>query len=152
MVNRQKEIRLSRTKLGRWVRKILREIGLKRVHLSLVLVNDSEIRRFHERFLGQDCSTDVLAFEPPKRFVPRPDPSFLGDVIVSIEAAKKAGPRFGNRWDEELLLYICHGVLHLRGYRDSTRREKARMERKQEAILQKTLGKQWRSKERKRLF
>ena len=136
-----------------WTRKILELVGLKRARLSLVLVDDSQIRRYHRRFRGHDWPTDVLAFEPRRgKYLPETDTPFFGDVIVSVQTAKRVAPRFGNRWDEELLLYLCHGILHLRGYRDSTPRQKVRMEKKQETILRKALGGRWRSKKRKRLF
>lgn len=104
-----------------------------------MIVSDNEMRRFHRRFMGVNTPTDVLAFEP-------------GDVVVSIDTAKRVAPRYGHLWDEELLLYICHGILHLMGYRDHGKAEKARMDRKQEKILEQVLGKKWRSKKRKLLF
>ena len=146
-------IRLSKTRLLRWTRKILESAGLKGSSLSLVLMDDFGIRRYHRRFLGQDRATDVLAFEPAAgHFSPGGKIAFLGDVIVSVETAKRAAPRFGNRWEEELLLYICHGILHLTGFKDSTPLQKARMERRQKAVLQKVLGRRWRFRRRKPLF
>jgi len=142
--NRQNKKRVSEAKLAGWIRKILKRMGWKKVSLSLALVTDSEIRRLHRQFMGIDSVTDVLAF-PQKK-------PFLGDVVVSVETALRVGPYFGNRWDEELLLYVCHGILHLKGYRDSTARKKARMDKKQESILKEILGAKWRSKKRKPLF
>ena len=128
-------------------------MGLKGNSLSLVLVGDSEIRRYHRRFLGEDRATDVLTFEPAAgHFPPGGKIAFLGDVMVSVETARRVAPRFGNRWDEELLLYLCHGILHLTGFKDSTPLEKARMERRQRTVLEKVLGGRWRSKKRKLLF
>lgn len=150
---RQKRIRLSPAKLARWIEKMLGLLGWKRVGLSVVITNDSEIRRLHGRYLGDDRPTDVLAFgQAAEKFFPQRGVPFLGDVVVSAEMARRIGPRFGNRWDEELLLYLCHGVLHLMGYRDSTPQRKAHMEAKQQRILRKLLGRQWRSKKRKPLF
>lgn len=151
--NRQKKTRISKAKLARWTEKILKLIGWKSVGLSLALVNDSEIRGLHRLFLGEDWPTDVLAFgQIEGKFIPQRGIPFLGDVVVSVETARRAAPQFGNRWDEELLLYVCHGILHLMGYRDSTSVKKAKMDKKQETILRKVLGKKWRSKRRKLLF
>jgi len=116
----------------------------------LVLTGDREIRRLNRRYLNHDRATDVLAFPPlPSALGKLP---LIGDVMVSVERAQAAGPGYGNQWDEELLLYLCHGVLHLRGWRDSTPAEKAGMDRKQTATLLKVLGKKWRSKNRMPLF
>ncbi|MBI2166797.1 MAG: rRNA maturation RNase YbeY [Candidatus Omnitrophica bacterium] len=151
--NRQKRIRILRPRLLRRVREVLARLGWKRAGLSLLLVDDAEIRRLHRRFLGQDRATDVLAFgqQEGKPFPGRGTP-FLGDVVVSVETARRAGPEYGNRWDEELLLYLCHGILHLMGWQDSTPAQRARMDRKQQNLLRKVLGARWRSKNRKLLF
>lgn len=151
--NRQKRIPISQTKLKRWAEKILRVVGWKKVSLSIVLVRDSEIRRLHRRFMGVDEPTDVLAFgQLEGKLFPQPGIPFLGDVVISIETARRAAPQFGNRWDEEVLLYLCHGILHLMGYRDSTSGRKAEMDRKQQQILKRILDGRWRSKKQKRLF
>lgn len=149
----EKRTKFSQKKLIRWVQKILHHLGWEKVRCSLVLVNDSQMRRLHARFLGKDRTTDVLAFRQMEATsFPHKGLPFLGDVAVSIETAKRVGPSFGNRWDEELLLYICHGILHLMGYQDSTSRAKAKMEKKQETILKEVLRRRWRSKRPKPLF
>jgi len=151
--NRQKRFSVSRPGITRWTRKILRALGWKRAGLSLVLVNEAQFRRLHRKFLGKDQASDVLAFgQREGKFFPQPGVPFLGDVVISVERAKQVASEFGNRWDEELLLYLCHGVLHLTGYRDSTPQGKARMDAKQKEILRKVLGRTWRFKRRKPLF
>lgn len=155
ILNLQRKVRLSLSGLGVWTGKILKELGWRRIRLSVAVVDDSQISRLHHRFLGVKGPTDVLAFSQTEG---RAFPGwgwgalFLGDIAVSVETAKRAGPKFGNRWDEELLLYITHGVLHLMGYQDSTARRKAKMDNRQEKVLEKVLGKKWRSKRRKPLF
>lgn len=76
----------------------------------------------------------------------------MGEVVVSVETAKRRAPEFGNRWEEELLLYVSHGMLHLMGWRDATPREREKMHRREKEILRKVLGPQWRSRRRKPLF
>jgi len=152
--NRQRKIRISAVGIVRWTRRLLRVLGWKHLALSLAVVDDRQMRRLHHEYLGRDASTDVLAFGGGGRsqFSTGVRTPFLGEVVVSIDRARKRAPEFGNRWDDELLLYLCHGILHLMGYRDSTRREGARMHRKEREVLEKVLGAQWRSKKRKRLF
>jgi len=150
--NRQKEICVSSIKVAEWTRKILRVLCWKRAELSLVLVDDAEIRSLNQKYLGKDTPTDVMAFEPAKGFVASNSLPFLGDVVVSVETAKRCSARFGHSWDAELLLYVCHGILHLMGERDSTKKGKARMETKQEKVLSQLLGDRWHSRKPKPLF
>jgi probable rRNA maturation factor len=132
---------------------MLKQLGWRRAGLSVVFVTDAQIRKLHRQYTGDDRPTDVLAFgQMEGKFFPQVSAPFLGDVVVSVETARRAAPRYGNRWDQELLLYLCHGILHLMGYRDSTPRLKAKMDKKQDQMVKLLLGKAWRSKKRKRLF
>lgn len=97
-----------------------------------------------------DSATDCLAFGPFERRLSSGD--YLGEVVVSVEMAARVGPQFGNPWDVELLLYICHGILHLMGYRDLSKTAKHKMDKKQDQVLRKILGPKWQSKKRKPLF
>ena len=151
--NCQRRTPLSEKKLAQSVARILGLLGWNRVRLGVRVVTDAQIQKLHRRFLGEDSVTDVLAFSQMEgKTFPQKGTPFLGDVVVSIETARRAAPEFGNRWDEELLFYLCHGVLHLMGYRDSSPAKRALMHKKQETLLKKALGKLWRSKKRKLLF
>ena len=108
------------------------------------MMNNSQIRGLHKKFMDEDSATDVLAFGGKR--------PFLGDIAVSVEMAKRQAPQFGNRWDEELLLYVCHGILHLMGFRDHTPQERKVMRAKENEVLRKILGASWPSKKPKLLF
>lgn len=137
----------------RWTQKILHILGWKRASFSVLLVNDSEMKEFHLRYLGENETTDVLAFGPRGgRFPGKSGKPFLGDVVISVETARRRAPEFGHRWDEELLLYLCHGILHLMGYRDKTVPQQKRMRQKEAEVLKKLLGTSWPSEKPKPLF
>jgi len=39
------------------------------------------------------------------------------------------------KWKKELILYIIHGILHLTGYKDRTKKQKEIMRAKEEEVL-----------------
>ena len=80
----------------------------------VVLVDDREIARLHRRFLGMRAPTDVLTFAD-------------GEIVVSAETAAREAHRRGHAPLDELLLYVVHGALHLRGHDDRTKAARARM-------------------------
>ena len=103
-------------------------------------MGDRKIRTLNRRYLGRDYPTDVIAFSHTEQAAsPRICESvpFLGDIAISLDTAKKQATRFRSPFRHEMALYLCHGILHLMGYRDKTKKEAARMERQQKRILKK---------------
>ena len=59
----------------------------------------------------------------------------LGDVIISAERALEYAAEMGNEVNYELALYLVHGILHLVGYTDKTKKGFNLMANKQKEIL-----------------
>ena len=89
--------------------------------------------------------TDVIALGYRKDFRKRAAPvkadriyqGYLGDVIICPKVAKENSKIYKNVFFSELTLYLAHGILHLLGYDDRTRKEKLRMRKKESDILKK---------------
>jgi len=85
--------------------------------MTLVLLDDAAIARRNAADRGVDGATDVLAYplaEPDDVGVPQVP--HVGDVLVSLETARRqARARRRPTWHEVAVL-ACHGLLHLRGY------------------------------------
>ncbi|MFY9477605.1 MAG: rRNA maturation RNAse YbeY, partial [Aquabacterium sp.] len=61
--------------------------------------------------------------------------------------------QYENDFFYELAFYLCHGVLHLMGYSDQTKRQAHWMGHKQEAVLKGIgVGKKWRFRKIKELL
>ncbi len=131
IANRQTTLPIDRRLLRRAVRMILKDAGIDDAEISLALVDDPTIRQLHRRHLGHDEPTDVLSFD-----LERDGNRLEGEVIVSADTARAAAAQYGNSPAEELLLYVIHGTLHLVGYRDDTRRQRATMSRRQRRYLE----------------
>jgi len=107
--------------------------------LSILLVNDRSIRELNRRWLARDRPTDVMAFgidRAPRARCAAP-PHFLGDIVISLETARRQAEQYGNSFFYELCFYLCHGVLHLMGYGDRTKKEAAKMDKIQQRLLEK---------------
>lgn len=98
--------------------------GLEEVEISLV--SDDEIARVHGEFMDDPTPTDVITFHH-------------GEILVSLETARREGPLHGNSAEEETLLYIVHGLLHLNGHTDLKEPDRSVMHREQEAIVARIL-------------
>jgi rRNA maturation RNase YbeY len=154
--NRQKPTKISQQKIKRDSAALLRLLGLKDAELSLLLVDDSRMRRLNYKYRGIDRTTDVLSFPQMSYSVKRKALSvksynainaqrftLLGDVVINLQAVKRQAPEHGLSFNEELRWLLVHGVLHLIGY-DHERSKYA--ERKMRSKEKELLGYLGRSK------
>ncbi len=101
--------------------------------LTVVFLNDKQIRRYNKDFRKKDHSTDVLSF-PVNAIVD--SKHYLGDILISLEKAAAQAIEKGHSLEIEKRTLLLHGVLHLLGYDHETDQgQMDRLERK----LRKTL-------------
>ena len=133
LLNQQQccSVRLSRL---RSFEQLLRcRLRLGRREFNVCLVDDRVIRRLNHAFRGKARSTDVLSFPwmATSRYSGRRAGSrlrsaspefrdFLGDVVISVETARRNARREGHATLLEVRWLMLHGVLHLLGYDHET--------------------------------
>lgn len=119
-------------RLVRLALKLLRALRLSGCELSLTLVRDPEMRRLNAEWRARDKPTDVLSF--PAGEGPEVGLRPLGDVVISLDTARRVAKELGATPEEELARYLAHGLLHLLGH-DHHRKEAARLMRAEEERL-----------------
>jgi probable rRNA maturation factor len=105
-----------------------RAVAALRSHASVrvILVGDRRMRSLHNQFMDLDTSTDVLTF---------PIDQNEGEIYVCVPEARRQAKLRGTQAKHEVLLYAIHGILHLLGYDDRTRRDYRIMHRTEDQIL-----------------
>ena len=102
------------------------ELGFLDAELSLLLVDDSLIRELNRKHLGRNRPTNVLAFSMREGEFSSLHPHLLGDLVISVETAKRQSNRFGLNEREMVIFLMVHGVLHLIGYEHEGTKKGAR--------------------------
>lgn len=104
--------------------------------LSLLFTDDQEIHRLNREYRGKDKPTDVLSFSQLEGANKIPSPS-LGDLVISLDTAKKQAKKYHVSFEREVLRLLVHGILHLFGYDHEkvSKVEAARMRRTEHAIM-----------------
>jgi probable rRNA maturation factor len=140
---------ISQQVVRRWAERMLRCLDLSRAELSVALTDDREIHELNKVFRHRDRATDVLAFamregEPvggrsrPSRRNSAPGNveagEMLGDVVVSVETARRQAKEHRRTLDAEMRMLLAHGLLHLVGYDHRSDREEAVMTRETERL------------------
>ncbi len=110
-------------RLRKVAREALKRLGCLDKELSVALVDDGKMMELNRRYLGRDRPSDVLAFPMDSA-----DGPLLGDVVISVDRALAQAKQARKGLDEELIILLLHGVLHLLGYdHTGSRREANRM-------------------------
>ncbi|MBE3585544.1 rRNA maturation RNase YbeY [Desulfofundulus thermocisternus] len=105
--------------------------------VSLVFVDDDYIHRLNREYRGVDRPTDVLSFALQEG-EPMPaagEEILLGDVVISLEMARRQSEEYGHSFEREVAFLIVHGVLHLLGYDHQTEEQRRAMREKEETIM-----------------
>jgi probable rRNA maturation factor len=126
---------------------ILNSEGEGLADVSVLLTDDRTIHALNLKYRGQDKPTDVLSFalRDESEAGPTSNSCFpsvgtdrveeLGDVVISVETARRQAEQFGVRLENEVALLAVHGILHLLGYDDMTDEGAEEMTAKETAAL-----------------
>ena len=98
--------------------------------LSLVLVDDKTIHGINRQFLEHDYPTDVITFDLRDE-----GPGSDGEIVVSVETARRESEVRKVTLKSEVLLYCVHGTLHLLGFDDHEPEDRKQMHQRQIEIL-----------------
>ena len=124
-------------RLRPWLSPLVEELAPAAGSFAVRFVSDREIRRLNARFRRRDRTTDVLSFPADlaaaaaggEAVAPEPgdpgrsrfrEPPHLGDVVISVPAARRQARRLGHGVGVELRVLLLHGVLHCLGYDHET--------------------------------
>jgi rRNA maturation RNase YbeY len=130
LVNLQKRYSVHAASLLAFARSLQRLLRLGNREFNICLVDDDAIRQLNVAYRGKDKATDVLSFPwvdsdgPLQLEAPLSSrhrecdgiTNFLGDVVISVETARRNAAGERHSTINEIRWLILHGVLHLLGY------------------------------------
>ena len=120
-----KEKRLT----SRWL-KLVAESEIRRLgDISVIFCSDNFILDVNMKYLQHDYFTDIITFDYCK------GDRLSGDLFISIDSVRENARLYDVDFQEELYRVIVHGILHLIGYDDHTKAQKAQMRAKEDYYL-----------------
>ena len=99
---------------------VLNKYGLSNGKINLIITSDKILREMKKNYFNQNYFTDVIAFNIEEN-------PFEGEIYISHQRVKENAIKYKQNFQEELKRVIIHGVLHLCGKEDSTKKEKSEM-------------------------
>jgi rRNA maturation RNase YbeY len=115
--------------IARWIKSIIKKEGKTCGELSVIFCSDEFLLGINQQFLKHDYFTDIITFDYSS------GKNIAGEIYISIDRVKDNATSLGVTFPQELKRVIIHGVLHLLGYRDSTKAQKQAMRLREDACL-----------------
>ena len=124
--NRQTLHKIERRKIRSAVSRIFKILECTDQHISILFTDDEQIREINRCYLGRDKATNVISFSMREGEYGHINPQILGDVVISVETARRDAIRGKLTLEEEIDFLLIHGILHLLGYNhENTSRKEA---------------------------
>jgi probable rRNA maturation factor len=127
---------LSRREILRRIDAMIALLQLQDNEVSFVLTDNKSIHKLNKIYRNKDRPTDVLAFAMREGDFAELAGAALGDVIVSVEAARKQARERGASVLEEVTMLLAHGLLHLLGWDHETPAKDRRMRAETDRLCQ----------------
>jgi len=122
--------------LRRMVRAAARHEGRDDLEVAVRLTTDEVIHELNRDYRGKDKPTDVLAFALRESEGGHLHPEVLGDVVISVETARRQAKRRGPKGlYDEIRFLASHGLCHLLGYDHRDDEEERVMNARMAALL-----------------
>lgn len=116
------------------IKEVIQEISFKENEkissLNLIFCNDDIIIKYNKEFLNHEYATDIITFHDINE-----NGETEGELLISVDTIKENSARFNTEPEEELKRVIIHGVLHLCGFKDNTKKQKNLMRLKENHYL-----------------
>lgn len=128
----KKPLPVATNKVKKIAQRILKELtDGEKWSIDIVFLSDKKIQTLNKKYLKHNYPTDVLAFNYG---------DCVADLAISLDMATKNAKIYNTSLKYETLLYIIHGILHLKGYNDNNPRSKKTMFEKQKELFDKFYG------------
>ncbi|MFZ5559531.1 MAG: rRNA maturation RNase YbeY [Patescibacteria group bacterium] len=125
-INNLTPSRIDKKFLKKIAGRVSKLVKFKIPELSVVIVSGARMKSLNRKYRGRNRVTDVLAFD-------------YGEIILCLSQAKKQAKKLSHSLKKELAILLIHGILHLVGYNDKTKRNYNKMVKKEEEICQKLI-------------
>ena len=111
----------DRAVLRKWLERVAIDHGTRIDQLAYVLMTDRGLLTYNKRYLGHDEYTDVITFPVES------NNGVAGDILMSYDRIRANAKTYGVSVQYELRRVMVHGLLHLCGHDDRTKKQKQLM-------------------------
>ena len=125
----------NRVPLKRFLAELCRAEGYTLRSLSIVFCSDDYLLEVNRTYLNHDFYTDIITFDYSD------EPKVIdGELYISVDRVMENSTTYSVTAERELHRVIFHGLLHLCGYTDNTKKAKEQMRAREDLHLSNYFG------------
>ncbi len=119
---------LDETRIKNWITKVVSQYKKDVEEIQIIFCTDEALLKLNREHLQHDYYTDVITFEYMKEPI-------MGDIYISLERVRENAKEFGVSEVNELFRVIIHGILHILGFSDKSKRALEKMRKAEDDAL-----------------
>ncbi|MEN9522052.1 MAG: hypothetical protein RL065_429 [Bacteroidota bacterium] len=104
-----------------WLEKVMKRYNRTQFEIAYIFSNDEYVLQINQQFLQHDFYTDIITFDYSTAT------KIESEIYISIDRVKENAIQHSSTFKEELHRVIIHGVLHLCGLKDKTKKQEVEM-------------------------
>lgn len=116
--------RIDKLQIHKFVNSLREDLEFNIDSLFINIINSEEIQKINKDYLSHDHSTDIITFNYSGDHY-----NLDGEIFISLEDAQEFAKKYKVTSNKEIIRLIIHGILHLKGYDDSTKPDRKKMKR-----------------------
>jgi rRNA maturation RNase YbeY len=121
----------GKRKISKWIQSSIMEEGKVLESVSFNLCTDSFIIKLNNKSLQHNYFTDIITFD----LTPKNENEITAELYISTDRVKFNAKDYNTTISNELHRVIFHGILHLCGYKDKSKKDIALMRSKEQEYL-----------------
>ena len=115
--------------IRKWVNATIKNEGKTPDDITYIFCSDQYLLELNRSALDHDYFTDIITFDYCEGDI------VSGDLFISIDRVEDNAKTLGHSFIDELHRVMIHGVLHLCGYKDKSKKEEQTMREKEDYYL-----------------
>lgn len=112
-----------------WLRLVIESEIRRAGNISIIFCSDNYILDVNLKYLQHDYFTDIITFDYCE------GDKISGDLFISVDSVRENSAFYGTDFNDELNRVMVHGILHLIGYDDHTKKDQKLMRAKEDYYL-----------------
>jgi rRNA maturation RNase YbeY len=103
------------------IKQIAKEHQYQLGSINYVIVSDEKILEINNEALKHDYYTDIITFDYSE------GKTLEGEIYISLDRVIDNAQKYNEKFHVELSRVVFHGILHMVGYKDKTKKESEKM-------------------------